>query len=103
MKKEPLPIKIIRFIKGYYPVWIGGIAIERLALENGYKPSQASRRCRELAAGKTGSGLSVRYFRPVLEVRKLNGHVEYRYLSPPPPTPEQKQAEQLRILVEATK
>lgn len=47
MKKESLKIRILSYIRTYGGKVNGG-EIERLALTNGYKASNASRRCREL-------------------------------------------------------
>lgn len=103
MKRQPLTIQLVNYVRSYYPAWVGGISIEKFAIERGYKAEHAGRRAREFAAGKAGSGLNVRYFRPIFEERKISGHVEYRYSPPPPLTIEQQKVEQMRILIEATK
>ncbi len=47
MKKSSLKDRILKYIRTYGGKVNGG-EIERLALANGYKASNASRRCREL-------------------------------------------------------
>ena len=39
---------VLQFIKGKYPEWVNGGEVERLALDEKYKASNASRRLREL-------------------------------------------------------
>jgi hypothetical protein len=48
--------------------WTNGGEVERFAMELGYKASNASRRCRELAS------------EGVLDRREINGSVWYRYV-----------------------
>lgn len=47
MKKESLRDRIIRYFRNH-PEMVNGGEIERLAMEKGYKASNASRRLREL-------------------------------------------------------
>lgn len=70
--QESLTNKIQRYLKSwsvYKPdYWVNGGEIERLAQEKGYKSSNASRRCREMAV------------EGIIERRENSrGHVEYRY------------------------
>lgn len=73
MKKPGLKKRIESYLqqwKAYDPQkWLNGGELERLAMNNGYKASNASRRCREL------------YNEEVIERREnAKGHVEYRAL-----------------------
>jgi len=63
--------------------WLNGGRFERLAMDLGYKPSNASRRCRELV----NEGL--------LE-RRINDKkcVEYKFIPPKPLTPKEIKAEE---------
>ena len=45
--------QIITKLQNEYPQWVHGGELEKLAMQNGYKPSNGGRRARELAeAGK---------------------------------------------------
>ena len=66
--KIPLIKKIELLIKGKYPHFVNGGEAERLAFNEGYKASNAGRRCRDLV--KLG-----KIERRIGE----NGSVEYRY------------------------
>jgi predicted transcriptional regulator len=46
--KLSLRARILKYLKKHKGIWINGGEIERLALNVGYKSSNASRRCREL-------------------------------------------------------
>lgn len=72
MKKKSLVERVENFLR-LKADWIHGGELERLAMDNGYKASNISRRCRELVEDG------------VLE-RKENekGHVMYRYKQPVP-------------------
>lgn len=67
---ESLKSRILNYFERYdiqHPaVWQNGGEIERLSLDIGYKASNASRRCRELAT------------EGYIERRERNGSVEYR-------------------------
>ena len=97
MPKLPLIKKIELMIQGKYPRFVNGGEAERLAMNEGYKSSNASRRCRELVkAGK-------------LERRiNENKSVEYRWILQEdfsrnnifrPEVIEQKQKELTRLFV----
>lgn len=43
-----LKSKSLQRIKAEYPNWVGGIVIEQMALNLNFKPSNVSRRLREL-------------------------------------------------------
>ena len=62
--------RILNYLKNQHPKEINGGEIERLAQLNGYKASNASRRCRELA----NEGL-------ISRIPNEKGHVEYRFNS----------------------
>ena len=62
-----LKSKSLQRIKAEYPNWVGGIVIEQMALNLNFKPSNVSRRLRELK--RDG----------YLEVRYMNGYAEYKY------------------------
>jgi len=67
MDKISLSKKITAYAHGKYPLWVNGADLERLAMNEGFKASNAGRRCREL------ENLGI------LE-RRMNGKsVEYRY------------------------
>ena len=67
-KKPGLKVRLAQFAKEKYPNWINGGEYEMFAITLGFKASNGSRRCRELADEGT------------LE-RRINGKsVEYRYL-----------------------
>jgi DNA-binding IclR family transcriptional regulator len=69
--KISLAQRIERYLKNH-DGWLNGGEVERLALQVGYKASNASRRCRELA----GEG--------ILERKEEKGTVWYRYKKPEP-------------------
>ena len=87
--KETFKKEIYKLAR-YNGGWINGGEFERLAMDNGYKSSNASRRCRELV----NEG--------VLE-RRLNSKrcVEYRYNPPKPQTQEESEAEMDNHLIQA--
>ena len=66
--EKSLKTEILRLAAKEYPNWIGGIRFEKLAFEMMRKPSNASRRAREL---KNEGRLETKYD---------NGYVEYRYI-----------------------
>lgn len=70
--KISLKSQLYDMAKRHYPKWINGGEFERYAMSNGYKPSHADRRARDLV--KEGS----------LQRRKVEGgvSVEYIYRSP---------------------
>lgn len=88
MFNSSLKYAILQKVKDEYPNWLGGIKAEEYALKNGFKPSNVSRRLRELC----NEGL--------IERRIFEGHVEYRYIPPPVLTREQ---EERRLLEFATR
>lgn len=58
--------------------WVNGGEIERLALEAGYKASNASRRCREMESGILSDGKTC----PIVLEKKIQGKsVWYRHLN----------------------
>ena len=57
--------------------FVNGGELERLAMEAGYKASNASRRCREMATGKNSAGETIPI---ILERKEQNGNVWYRHL-----------------------
>ena len=65
--KLSLSNRIERYCRKNYPNWTNGGEFERMSLAIGYKASNASRRCRELAEAG------------ILERREKNGSVEYRF------------------------
>jgi len=66
--KPSLKIRIVDFAKEKYPNWINGGEYEVFSISLGFKASNGSRRCRELADEGTFE-------------RRMNGKsVEYRYL-----------------------
>ena len=87
MNRESLKKNILLLIKSQYPNWIGGIEIERLALSQNYKSSNASRRARELV------------HEGHLE-RKEGYYVEYRWTPPQKQTYEDYERE---LLAQATR
>ena len=52
MKKPILSSRIQKYCQKKYPDWICSGEIERLALQAGYKSTNAGRRCREMENGK---------------------------------------------------
>src|SRR3990167_1247746 len=57
-------------------VWVHSRDLERLAMEAGYKSSNAGRRCREMVSGKNSAGLPI----PItLERKEERGSVWYKY------------------------
>lgn len=48
MKPESLSNRIRKYVRRQYPAVVNGGELERLAFENGFKASNASRRAREL-------------------------------------------------------
>lgn len=68
MFNNSLKLKALQKIKAEYPDWVGGIVIERMAMDMRFKPSNVSRRLRELKQ------------EGYLESKYVNGFVEYRYL-----------------------
>jgi DNA-binding Lrp family transcriptional regulator len=88
MNKTSLKSRIVRYVsrKGD---WVNGATIERLAMEAGFKASNASRRCRELA----NEGIFE---------RKEEGSVYYRYKGLPQKTkePSEMSSEELRAYVQ---
>ncbi len=67
-KKPSLKVLLSLYLKEKYPNWINGGELETFSTTQGYKASNGSRRCRELAD------------EGALE-RRINGKsVEYRYL-----------------------
>lgn len=83
---------IYQRIKSYYPNWVNGGELERFALDEKFKASNASRRCREL------------YNEGFLD-RRINkeshNSVEYRWLPPKPLTTEENEEESFKRLQEA--
>ena len=77
MRKPSLSKRIERYCRKNYPSWIPSMTLERLALQEGYKSSNAGRRCREMQSGKLSDGKTCPI---VLERREVEGVVEYRYL-----------------------
>ena len=73
--KKSLKTEIRFQIYNEYPNWVNGGRAERLAMELGFKSSNASRRCRELE----NEG--------IFERRINKGSVEYRYNSELIPRP----------------
>lgn len=67
MHSPSLSVRIERYLKSNPGVWQNGGEIERLAMGIGYKASNASRRCRELAQEGT------------IERKEEKGSVWYRY------------------------
>lgn len=68
MNKLSLVERLIKFMKANPETWVNGGTLERLALENGYKASNISRRARELVDDGT------------LDRREnKKGHVEYKW------------------------
>ena|ERR1044071_4444294 len=66
-KKPGLKVLLSLYLKEKYPSFINGGALEQFAITQGYKASNGSRRCRELADEATFE-------------RRMNGKsVEYRY------------------------
>ena len=76
--------EIKKYAKGFD--WMNGGRFEALAMELGYKPSNASRRCRELV----NEGI----FERRLNERRC---VEYRYF-PTPKSPQEKEKERQEML-----
>lgn len=70
MKKLSLSKRIEKYLEKRYPDFVHSGEIERLALQAGYKSSNAGRRCREMQ----NEG--------ILERKLENGSVLYRYLKP---------------------
>ncbi len=67
-KKPGLKVLLSLYLKEKYPNWINGGDLEIFSTTQGYKASNGSRRCRELADEGT-------------LLRRINGKsVEYRYL-----------------------
>jgi hypothetical protein len=67
-KKPALKVRLAQFAKEKYPNWINGGELETFSITQGYKASNGSRRCRELADDGTFE-------------RRMNGKsVEYCYL-----------------------
>ena len=64
MEKLSEEISLIKQIellaKEKYPRFVNGGDFERLAMDNGYKASNAGRRCRELETGKDSNGTPIR-------------------------------------------
>ena len=66
-KKPSLKVLLSLYLKEKYPTWINGGELETFSITQGYKASNGSRRCRELADEGTFE-------------RRMNGKsVEYRY------------------------
>lgn len=81
---KSLKNEILKLAAGEYPSWIGGIRFEKLALELMRKPSNASRRARELQnEGK-------------LEAEYSEGYVRYKYV----PEKEMTQDEILKLALQ---
>lgn len=68
MKPESLSERIRKYVRRQWPNKVNGGTLERLALDNNYKASNASRRARELAEDGT---LEVSY--------SEKGFAEYKY------------------------
>ena len=83
---------IYQKIKSAYPNYVNGGEIERFALDEKFKASNASRRLREL------------YQAGLLE-RRINkdsrNSVEYRWLPPLPKSPEEQEKESEKRLIQA--
>lgn len=76
MKELPLRQRIENWVKGQNR-WVGGWEIERVVSENtNYKPSNASRRCREMESGKLSNGKTCPI---VFEKKEINGLTHYRW------------------------
>lgn len=76
MREEPLRALIESYLQRQNR-WINGGELERLALEAGFKSSNASRRCREMVTGKLSDGKTC----PIVLERKIaKGTVWYRHL-----------------------
>lgn len=71
MQKLSLKKRIAKFLRLHPDAWYNGGEFERMALEVGYKSSNASRRCRELV--HEGS---------YIQRKEENGSVWYRYHKP---------------------
>lgn len=78
-QKISLRERILTYLRKVYPEWKNGSEIERLAMTIGYKASNASRRCREMATGKLSDGRTCPI---VLEDKIEKGTVWYRALKP---------------------
>lgn len=77
MKKLSLSKRIENYLKRNGG-WVNGGELERLAMSVGYKASNASRRCREMASGISSNGNPCPI---VLEKKEENGSVWYRYIT----------------------
>lgn len=72
--KESLSKRIEKYLRKY-DGWLHSAEIERLALQAGYKSSNAGRRCREMTSGKLSNGRTCPI---VLERKEEKGSVLYR-------------------------
>ena len=79
MAKESLSKRILKYIRNHYPEKINGGEIERLTLSAGYKASNGSRRCREMASGNLSNGKTCPI---VLDREEKGGSVWYWALPP---------------------
>lgn len=77
--KQSLKDRILKYIRNHYPEKINGGEIERLTLSAGYKASNGSRRCREMASGKLSNGKTCEV---VLDREEKGGSVWYWALPP---------------------
>lgn len=76
MKKVSLSKRILNYCRARQ-TWISGGELERLAMEAGFKSSNAGRRCREMESGISSDG---RPCEIVLERRMISGTVFYKAL-----------------------
>lgn len=82
MKELSLSKRIENWVKGQNR-WVGGFEIERVVSENtNYKPSNSSRRCREMTTGMLSNGKTCPI---VLEKKEMNGLTYYRWNPRPNP------------------